>query len=721
MSKSNQTANQTELRLVGLSSLPRPDWDELTRHALQHGRIFQGYSGRYRHVRCRETELSFGLVPDSPGETPETASRLAGFDASIRSDTLISAVVQDVPEIEKASPMSRCVHLRPEKGEERHAVPAHILHSDLLPSLSPGDTVRLHAAVLADAPPCYFPRKKSGVEGHGTRCELIPLTEMPLLRYADDLKVEELVFVCGTVKKVDLLEPDGSAFGPGESHARVVIENLQGEMTVFHPLSSMMKGNDQYMVPGCGALFVGRLTGDAAVEEYRNGAVFDLEHDLRLLAECFRRRSFARAGGILAGEARLLLPGGQVIEDRDRILEELAAAAAKLSRDGEEALVAYGETELADGARERHADGEKCLIFLSPFAEQPLAALFAGTDDEGKLTFLSFEKDADCRFRHIASFDDWRTGAPAAEEEETDDAFFFESAKAQARTAGDPKLFKGTPSEAVNDIMHLGLDLTEGHRHLTLLGGACLPEGYSLRKESEPLSSGALFCPDPDESEAGMVYTCSADEKRKAIAFRSILPVLPGHVNRLTIGALYVWRDRENGEAAAYPASRSPVISFQLPFFRRDCQALKPGQTADISLYAVALDLKIEKPIPLGISVAEMRKTLVQKFLRENPLMSEQDFPEFRVKGGAPLDCEPAIYTSRMHLQTVVLESSEFSFHGIPLCRLLVPVTPCLCQEDPGIQISLYARRSMLEGRMPEVADPISCTIWLGGTLSRTS
>ncbi len=399
---------------LGLGRLTPADWEKLARFAQGCGWLFQGYSGRYRYICLNNAEISFGFVPDSPDETPETASRLAGCDLNAVSNTFFSFRVDSAPEISEASPLSRCAFLRLPRG--RKSLPVHIMHSDVLPSLFPGDAVVLQTVLLADtaryAPLSSFPEIRGPAD-----CELLPLQEMPEPPSGVP-DPEKKIFVRGRVASTCLREPDDTLFGPGETLVQAVIQTAHGSLTVTHPLSLVEPEGRQFVHYGSAAVFTGRLSADAAVGEYQEGAVYDLEHDLRLLRESLSTGNFARAKNIFAENARFLsqrsaqgeffLHGTVRAEGREAVAASLKALAGNLLglRDG--MTVAYAKTVLKEEKPGHHAGDEKCLIFHVEKDRQMYAALFADTDDEGKILTVRAETSSGCLFLPTESFESWR-------------------------------------------------------------------------------------------------------------------------------------------------------------------------------------------------------------------------------------------------------------------------------------------------------------------------
>ncbi len=703
---------ENDLRLVGLSGLTPAAWRDLTRHALEEGSLFQGYAGRYRYLCLGEAELSFALMPDSPEETPETASRLTGCDVNARSDIFLTMIVEDAPEIERTSPMSRCLLMRPKKGEKRLPVPAHIMHADVLPSLSPGDRVRLQVVILSDQPGYHSPAPEEDL----TDGEIIPLRELPELAAGVE-NPEEKVFVAGQVLSVEEVEPDGSPFGPAETAIRARIRTAIGPLMVFHPLSLVKEEDRRHLSPGCVGRFIGKFSGDAAVEEYQLGAVYDLEHDLRLLSECLRRRCFDRAGNIFSVEAKYFSNGSLRAEGRDQIVGSLNATARNLIETGYDLGSCYASVAPLEGQDTgRHTDGEKCLALLTPDGEGH-SLLFADTDEEGKIVSLSVEYDCPFSFFRFPSFEKWRhpEGDPRERESDENEQDFFSRADVLARTSGDPRSFFAPPSESFLDILSYGLFLgTEKLR--TIIAESVFPEEDGRAGAGGGVTRSAMYYPDR-ESEARLLSLIRPDSEKKGMLLLSMLPVLPGHVNRLTIDAVYGWSDGLNGEVACNGGKGGGQLSFHIPFYFRDREALQPGSCVDISLYGMALDLTIEHREPFTVTKGPIYELSLKEFLEENPDLEEKDFEPPLIYTDGAFFAFPGESSCRMSLETPVLEVSRISFLGAGFFRLLIPVSRDINGEEEDVLACLYVHEEMLEGSEIKAGDDISCLVWLAGCL----
>ncbi len=696
-------------RLVGLGGLSPMLRRTLLRRALENGDIFQGYAGRYRYVCFDEVEMSFGLVPASADETPGTASRLAGVDFNVRSPTTVSFLPEEeLREIRTDSPLSRCVYLRPAAGVRRPPVPVRIMHSDVLPGIAFGDCLNLQTVLLADRAR-YFPSRPT-VRGK-EEYEPVLLKETPGAAPGGAVP-EETVTVCGRVEDVYIQRPGEQDIRLDEAFVHVIIETACGYLTVIHPLSLLSEGVRRHLSPGCGGFFRGILSGDAAVGEYRNGAVFDLPHDFRLFADCHRRRNFDRAKSIFAEEARLYDGTRLVAEGRDRIIGELNARARALVRRGEDMGIVYGEVLPVEGRRSSRENGEKCLLLQTPGRDLH-SALYARVDGEGKILILRQEHEHVCAFRHSPWFEEWRTGfqtlpaEPEAAEEAAQEDLPGDPPE-MSGVEGDPARFAGTPSEDLGDVLREGLNLPGSALRRRLEFSVLSGESTLLDEAGRIIASAQVFPPD---AEARLLFLLSPDSGGVTMRLRSALPLLPGRVNRLRIEAVRAWKDRLNGEAAARLFPDGPEITFHCPFFYRDREALRPGSIVDISLYAVALELRREER-----KIRVLRKDGGSDLRPQPlPLPGTEDFPPRAVSTGDLVISGPLAATSRMLVQTAIREVSKTGFPGVEFRTLLAPIARAEADRGAEITACIHVREGLLKGFTPRPGDLISCRLWLAG------
>ncbi len=710
-------APEKDLRFIGLGGLSRKRWDDLVRFALDSGRIIQGYSGRYRYVCLNRVEISFGLIPDSPEESPATASRLAGCDISARSWTFMNFMVTNLPEIRKPSPLSRCVPVLSVHWFKGHALPLHIMHSDVLPSLSSLDKVDLPTVLLADRAeyfsPEAFPETKD-VSG----CLILPLQARPDLA-AGIPHPEEEVCLCARVRGVSVIRPDGSPFCPDETFLSIYLQTAQGELTVFHPLSLVKKEEYRFLERGCVCRFTGKLSGNAAAGEYEKGAVHDLEHDLRLFRECLLTGNYARAKNILAENLIYHVEGRLKDQGRDRVIARFEAL-SRVARDNGFFLAPfYGETILMKVGNEvdrSHRSKERCLLFSTP-ERRIRTAIFAGTDSEGNIDFLQIEYIPTCLYRPVIFYDEWIRGTSFTLDFKgwdipTKCLDFRKDAEARARILGNPSRFNLPQTEQYGDVLQVGLNLTKEDLSDWL-------DTAVLSVEDSPVDAKGVLVTDALLSPAGPGPRLLCLVRPETLCgsspcVQSVLPVMEGYVNRLTIDAVYVWEDGLNASAAAHLAPRGPSICFHCPTFYKDREMLRPGATLDISLYAVAINM-VEKSRDLARDIWQSYLDFkLMKLSQSEALPDDFSRPLFKNPDSLVLSV-PSPGLPRLLLHTPVREISQIAFLRARYYKILAPVARLVRDEEDDILAWIYVHRETLGDFRPRVGDPVICRLWFAG------
>ena len=135
------------LHNLGLDHLTAHDMEKICAYAMEHGMAFRGYEKKYHYACFGNSEISFRMSPTAwEGNTP-TEFTPCGYDVSFRSRTCWDGEVMGRLELSD-DPDACCIEMMPD-ADKAWRVPVTLMHPDVLPSLSPGDTMMAELSGLA--------------------------------------------------------------------------------------------------------------------------------------------------------------------------------------------------------------------------------------------------------------------------------------------------------------------------------------------------------------------------------------------------------------------------------------------------------------------------------------------------------------------------------------------------------------------------------------------
>ena len=260
------------LHNINLDSLTEDSWRKLKGYALEYGTLFRGYAAFYRYVCMGNSEISFRMSPVAWEGNKAVDFVCAGYDANFRSSTFWYCKVAACHE---------------EKNGD--------IYADVLPSISPGDILCMQMVCFSKRAAYTTPLEIAAERN--TSLSLCPLvgTIIPspesVEGEAAEADGEKLVsFTAGIVAVRFQASGKMELYGE-DTVVSVTVETSCGRIAVVHRLEGLSERERALIQPGNIVHVQGWLSADVAVGEYQGGAIFDLMHDLRLLADCIRKKN----------------------------------------------------------------------------------------------------------------------------------------------------------------------------------------------------------------------------------------------------------------------------------------------------------------------------------------------------------------------------------------------------------------------------------------------
>ena len=227
-----------------------------------------------------------------------------------------------------SAPLSRRVLVRCEDGGDLAAV--DLLCADVLPDLREGDALRLNMA--------GFPLRISYDEGESTGVVETQQDTVLLEGAVIDAKVGETYL----------------GMEPLTRFVSVTVSTRMGDIELCHPMEMVPEDRRELVKPGAVVSAYCVLSGDAAVNEYAGGVIFDGARDLTVLSAFFRDGSLDRLGPVLRSDCACTF-----LENRQEGLENALALLNVVRED----LTAAGLNRTARGTvTSEGSRGRKCLL-----------------------------------------------------------------------------------------------------------------------------------------------------------------------------------------------------------------------------------------------------------------------------------------------------------------------------------------------------------------------
>ena len=292
--------------------------------AMVEGQRVQGYGGDYYRYYMGDAMAVVRTMLD-----PESGEEiLLGMDTHAVSKCQWTCRVERDLTDEGADVLQRRLLVRGESGEDCAVV--DVLCADVLPVMEAGSVLRLNMA--------GFPLRVDYSEGV---CKGVVSAQ------------EDTVLLEGVVKDAKVGE---SYLGmePLTKFLSVTASTPLGDIELCHPMEMVPEDRRELVKPGAVVSAYCVLSGDAAVNEYAGGVIFDGARDLTVLSAFFRDGSLDRLGPVLRSDCACTF-----LENRQEGLENALALLNVVRED----LTAAGLNRTARGTvTSEGSRGRKCLL-----------------------------------------------------------------------------------------------------------------------------------------------------------------------------------------------------------------------------------------------------------------------------------------------------------------------------------------------------------------------
>ena len=309
------------MNIIGLDTLCADEgiFERLMEQVCERGKLFRGYLGNYIYCNIGQAEHIAHLLPE--GEV----NHFVGYSTHVMGNYFWNLqVAQEGVLEEDTDPLSKCVYFH--KGSEEKYIPVRLVHADVLPCLTPGESIAMQVTAFpvniryyADEDHCELDKKMSFM-GKPMRIA------SGNFRYFNP--ESDTSFIKGIVKDVEecySFTPQGKV-----TFLKVVIETEYGDMPLCHSVDMVDEVERCHIKKGACLTTDCVISADVAVGKYQNGAVFDEISLLKLLKECIDNNDYARAANVFADDAIYTILGGEIVADgKQRIFDRLKALIAR--------------------------------------------------------------------------------------------------------------------------------------------------------------------------------------------------------------------------------------------------------------------------------------------------------------------------------------------------------------------------------------------------------
>ncbi|MDD6095483.1 MAG: hypothetical protein PUC29_07060 [Clostridia bacterium] len=291
-------------------------------------------------------------------------------------------------------------------------IPIDIINADVLPSFMHNDDIQLQLIAYPLEINYYkneeeysktLPKDKHGKTwgvAMGSLMALSFLANHNKKTYDENKEYKSDKYVHFTAKVKELYR---GTFGLGEdekiSYIRCVADTNYGEIEFDHAIDFVQE--EQLDNIRVGAIIDGVciISGDAAIGEYQDGAVFDLEHDLRLLRYVMSEGKVNKLKGVVNDNTQYISYSyDKIFKGTEEVIGKFKTVYDNQQNSDTKHFAHMATITSVDDSGLEYPVGTKCLVLAYNEEDNYAAILFLDVDDDGRIENIKITNDSRYQF-----------------------------------------------------------------------------------------------------------------------------------------------------------------------------------------------------------------------------------------------------------------------------------------------------------------------------------
>ena len=334
--------------------------------AMTGGQRVQAYGGEYFRMYLGDTMVIVRTMHDlTTGE-----EMLLGMDTHAVSDCVWDCrVIKDVTPAD-ADPLARRLLVSVDGCD--HIALVDVLCADVLPTYTPGMTLKLNMVA--------FPMRIVYSEsGKGSVVEA----------------TEEGVLLEGIVKDAKVGE-SSMGLEMMTRFVRATIETSMGDIEICHPFDMIPEAQKNLVKNGSVVSAYCNLSGDAAIDKYVGGIIYNENQDMTVLADFFRTGQLHRLRPIMRSDCTVTF-----LKNTQKDIELSLSLLDEVGKELREAGLSVGVPGRVTGGEGLSRPGQPCLLLGNGKEGEYAFLCLLDTDSLGRIRSLTITNDARYEFEPI--------------------------------------------------------------------------------------------------------------------------------------------------------------------------------------------------------------------------------------------------------------------------------------------------------------------------------
>lgn len=334
--------------------------------AMAGGQRVQGYGGEYFRMYLGDAMVIVRTMHDlTTGE-----EMLLGMDTHAVSDCVWDCrIIKDVTPAD-ADPLSRRLLVSVDGCD--HTALIDVLCADVRPEYIPGMSLKLNMVA--------FPKRI--VYSESGKGKVVEATD-------DGVLLE------GVVKDAKVGE-SSMGLEMMTKFVRATIETSMGDIELCHSIDMVPEDQKDLVRNGSIVSAYCQLSGDAAIDKYVGGIIYNEEQDLVVLSDFFRSGNLSRLRPIMRSDCVAVF-----LNNRQEGIEMSLSLLDEVDKELREAGLCHGTLGRVTGGEGLSRPGQRCLLLGNGNEGEYAFLCLLDTDSLGRIRSLNITNDARYEFEPI--------------------------------------------------------------------------------------------------------------------------------------------------------------------------------------------------------------------------------------------------------------------------------------------------------------------------------
>ena len=334
--------------------------------AMVGGQRVQGYSGDYFRMYLGDTMVIVRTMHDlTTGE-----EMLLGMDTHAVSDCVWECrIIKDVTPAD-ADPLSRRLLVSVDGCD--HTALIDVLCADVRPEYTPGMSLKLNMVA--------FPKRI--VYSESGKGKVVEATD-------------DSVLLEGIVKDAKVGE-SSMGLEMMTKFVRATIETSMGDIELCHPIDMVPENQKDLVKNGSVVSAYCQLSGDAAIDKYIGGIIYNEEQDFVVLSDFLRNGNLSRLRPIMRSDCVAMF-----LNNRQEGLEMSLSLLDEVRKDLCDAGLNHGTPGRVTGGEGLSRPGQRCLLLGNGNEGEYAFLCLLDVDSLGRIRSLNITNDARYEFEPI--------------------------------------------------------------------------------------------------------------------------------------------------------------------------------------------------------------------------------------------------------------------------------------------------------------------------------